>query len=87
MHSLEEHKQAADAQWAVLKIDGIVDEKTLRMFDDGESRLVAVTAVQEYIDRLSATKAYARRKQPTRPQVEQMLKQARKKVAQEYPDW
>jgi len=86
-HSLEEHKQAADAQWAVLKIDGIVDEKTLRMFDDGESRLVAVTAVQEYIDRLSATKAYARRKQPTRPQVEQMLKQARKKVAQEYPDW
>jgi tetratricopeptide (TPR) repeat protein len=85
--SLDEYAQASEAQWILMKLKRVVDEKTMQMFDKGNSKLVAVNALQNYLDGLSEMKALAHRKQPTDSQIDQMLKEAKKKVAQEYPEW
>jgi hypothetical protein len=85
--ALDEHAFAAEADWALMKLNPSVDEKTVSMFDDPKSRLVAVTALQKYLDRLDTTNAHARRAQPTRSQVDQMLKEARRVVAEAHRKW
>jgi len=85
--ALDEHALAAEAEWALMKLNPSVDEKTISMFDDPKSRLVAVTALRQYLDRLGTTKVHARRAQPTRSQVDQMVKEARRRVAEAHREW
>jgi tetratricopeptide (TPR) repeat protein len=85
--SLGEHEEAAKAHLLLMRLCRVVDEKILKMFDAGDSHLTVVTALQGYLERLSEVKAHAHRAEPTSSQIDEMLKEARRKVAEEHPEW
>jgi len=85
--SLDEYELAADAEWALAKLLRVADENTMQMFSKSNSRLASVIALRNYLDGLGKVKVYARRAQPTISQVDQMLKEAAKRIAVEHPEW
>jgi tetratricopeptide (TPR) repeat protein len=85
--ALDEHGLAAEAEWRRLQIEGRISSEILGMFSEVEPATVRVAAVTEYLDRLKSVKVLARRAMPTRSQVEQLAQAARKRVAEEHPDW
>ena len=86
-HSLDEPALAADAEWARLQLDSRLDHAVLRSFLTVEPVLIRVAAVREYQARLQSMKVVARRAIPTKSQVEQLAKDARKRMAEEHPEW
>jgi tetratricopeptide (TPR) repeat protein len=84
MH-LDEFEESAKAKWRQICVEA-QDEKTiLDQIAEEESYLVRVTAYVLYQERYPAPAAIARRKQPSRQQTIQLLKDARQKVAIDYP--
>lgn len=82
---LHEFENSARSRWQSIYLSS-PDEKP--MFDeiaDEESFLVRVTAFGLYLERYPAPQAIGRRKQPTRQQVMQLVKDARQQAAIRYP--
>jgi tetratricopeptide (TPR) repeat protein len=82
---LEEYENSARARWREIYLSepeqrGVIDEIAKE-----DSFLVRVTAYQLYLDRFSAPKAIARRKQPSSQQIAQLMKDARIQTAIRYP--
>lgn len=83
---LDEHSFAADVDWRRMQIEGRFSREILRAFS-GLDVTVRVAAVTDYLQGLNSLKALAHRSSPTKSQVEQFAQAARKRVAEEHPDW
>jgi tetratricopeptide (TPR) repeat protein len=85
--SLDETTYAAEAEWERMHLDSNLDPATRRLFSAVQPTVVRVEAVRSYQSRLQGTKVAARRAIPTQSQVAQFAKEARKRIAEEHPEW
>jgi tetratricopeptide (TPR) repeat protein len=85
--SLDEHEEAAKMEWARLELEGKFETGTLQLFKVEPFALVRLSAFRAYIEQLEGTRALAHRSRPTPAHVEQYLKDARKRIAFDYPEW
>ena len=84
---LNEHEEAAKMEWARIELERRVDAGTLQLFNVEPSLLARLAALRIYLEHLKGSKALARRSRPTTAHIEQYLREARKKIAFDYPEW
>jgi tetratricopeptide (TPR) repeat protein len=82
---LEEFEQSAKARWHHIYLQASTEKAILDEIAQEESFLVRVTAYGLYLQRYPAPAAVARRKQPTKQQLAQLLKDSREQTAVQYP--
>jgi tetratricopeptide (TPR) repeat protein len=82
---LNEYEKGAQARWQELRLSSPQEKPILDEIANEESFLVRVTAYDLYRNRYPAPEAIGRRQQPSRQQITQLLKDARKEAAIQYP--
>jgi len=82
---LDEFELSAKARWRHIYLEAPEEKPILDEIAQEESHLVRVIAYDLYQQRHTAPKAIARRKQPTKQQIAQLLKDARQETAIRYP--
>jgi tetratricopeptide (TPR) repeat protein len=85
--ALDEHEFASEAEWTRLSADSRIDQRILSAFSGVSPVLVRVLAFNDYQKRIATVKVIARRAIPTKGQVEQLAQEARKRTAEEHPEW
>ena len=82
---LQEFENSARSRWRSIYLSSPDEKALLDEIANEESSLVRVTAFSLYLERYPAPQAIARRRQPTRQQVMQLVKDARQQAAIRYP--
>jgi len=82
---LDEYEKGAQARWQEIGLSSPKEKPILDEIANEESFLVRVTAYDLYRNRYPAPEAIARRQQPSRQQITQLLKDAHREVAIQYP--
>jgi tetratricopeptide (TPR) repeat protein len=82
---LYEFENSARSHWRSIYLSSPNEKPMLDEIANEESFLVRVTAFNLYLERYPGPQAIARRRQPTRQQVVQLLKDARQQAAVRYP--
>jgi tetratricopeptide (TPR) repeat protein len=81
----EEHERAAEAEWEARVLKNQIEAIMKEVFETTPSYLVRITAHNNYLSQSPSLNVIARRQALPRPQIEQLLKDARRNVAIEYP--
>jgi tetratricopeptide (TPR) repeat protein len=81
----EEHERAAEAEWEARVQKNQIETVMKGVFETTPSYLVRITAHNNYLAQTPSPNVIARRQALPRPQIEQLLKDARRNVAIEYP--
>jgi tetratricopeptide (TPR) repeat protein len=84
---LGEHEEAAKNEWGRIEAQGNVELSVLKLFSSEPKFLSRLTAFNIYRDDLRQSKALAHRARPSENQVNQYLKEARRRAALDYPEW
>jgi tetratricopeptide (TPR) repeat protein len=84
---LGEHEEAARAEWERIELEGSFESGVLRTFAKENSALIRLSAFQMYRQQIRKSTALAHRARPSEGQVSQYLREARKQVALDYPEW
>jgi len=84
---LGEHGEAAKTDWEKIEVEGAFEPGVLRLFAVESSMLSRLSAFNLYREQLGKSTALAHRSRPTEGHVSQYLRDARKRVALDYPEW